>query len=680
MTFPQNPSGSAIVCGMEPRSSRRRTGGVPPARRDLILVVVILLAVDAIAAWFLIKVYFPARRDEVLARTPAQLSLLARDRQNALAGWVTERLSDANLATSLLGAAVPGDTAAALLDHFIRGYGYESAFIVDDQGTVVLRRGNEQTDAATVSAFVRRGGDRPATWIDFERTASGKPRILTASRLENGSLVFVSDPYDYVYPLFSTFAVASETGETNLIGLYGDMGVALNPYAGDPTPPMVIRRKIPRDFAERALATGERSIRMKDRNNAPVIGVVKAIPHTTWIVFAKINEDEVLAGAVDETIRLGQLLAFASLMLATTAFVILRSRRVHKLRAAEDQLARLHANTTSGILVLQVVFDERQTPVDHQLLDMNPAAAALFGVTASGEIGKRSADAPYLQWPDDVREKNYVVALTGTAIHYEQYEPASGRWFELRCFSPRHGQFAQLLTDVTDRKKSEEAVRRLSGRLLRIQDETRRRIARDLHETVAQSLAGLRMNLGLIKNRPDAGALVDDTIVVADDVLSELRTMSYLLHPPMIDQAGLVTALRWYADGFQQRSGIVTTLDAPDDLGRLSRDVETSVFRIVQESLTNVQRHSASSTARVSLERESDRLTIEIADSGRGLPPSLRDDRGALLAAGVGVAGINERVHELRGELNIHSSEEGTTVMVTLPVPRAEPGADATAP
>jgi len=338
------------------------------------------------------------------------------------------------------------------------------------------------------------------------------------------------------------------------------------------------------------------------------------------------------------------------------------------LRAAEDQLARLFANTTTGVLVLRVIFDEHGAPVDHQIVDMNPAATELFGVNASEEIGKRSANASYLQWPAEIRARNYDVALTGTPVHYEQYDAVLQRWYDIRCFSPRQGQFAQLLTDVTERRKSEDTVRQLSARLLRVQDETRRRIARDLHETVAQSLAGLRMNLGMIKGQTDAAEIVDDSITIVDDALTEVRTMSYLLHPPMIDEAGLFTALRWYIDGFQQRSGIATTLEARDDLGRLSRDVETSVFRIVQECLTNVQRHSGSATARVSVERTGDHLSFEIADDGHGLPPALRADHYVLLASGVGVAGIHERVRELRGEITIRSSDEGTTVKVSLPV------------
>jgi len=640
------------------QSVSSRGDGIPSARRDLLLVALILVAVDAAAAAFLVYVYFPARRDEALARAPAQLSLLARDRQNALAGWVTERLSDAALTASLLDTRGIERGTPDLLDHFMRAYKYETAIIVDDNGAVALRRGSGDTDIATIRDFIRPPRKESGPWIDFRRTANRKPKILTACRLKNATVVYISDPYDYIYPFFDTVNVASKTGETNLIGLHDDWGIGLTPYRSGSPPPMTVRARIPRQHVAEVLALGERSITMIDRRGIPVIGVVKAIPRTPWLVFAKIDQDEVVGGAVDETVRLGQLLAFVSLMLATTAFVILRSRRVHKMRVAEDQLARLYENTTTGIIVLRVLRDEKGSPADHQVVDMNPAAAQLFGVIAGEEIGKRSADAPYLQWPPDIRALNYQVALTGRTTQYERYDARTERWYDTRCFSPLPGQVAQLLADVTDRRKSEEAVRHLSARVLRVQDETQRRIARDLHETVAQSLAGLRMNLGAIKQN-GGGEIIDDSLTIVDDAMAEVRTMSYLLHPPMIDQAGLVTALRWYVEGFQQRSGIATKLDAPEDLGRLPRDLETVVFRIVQESLTNVQRHSGSSIARVAVKRSGDHLRIEIADEGRGLPLALRNDRSALLAAGVGIAGINERVHEISGDITIQSSRRG---------------------
>lgn len=279
---------------------------------------------------------------------------------------------------------------------------------------------------------------------------------------------------------------------------------------------------------------------------------------------------------------------------------------------------------------------------------------------------------PYLHWLAEVRAPNYDVALTGKSIQYECFNTAAQRWYETRSFSPRYGQFAHLFTDITERRKAVEAIRNLSARLLRAQDDARRRLARELHDTVAQSLAGVRMNLGVIKpfaaDEDRAATAIDESIAATDDAISQIRTLSYLLHPPMIDQAGLTTALRWYIDGFERRSGITTRLDVPDDLGGLPRDVETCVFRIVQESLTNIQRHAGSATAQVSLERLDGRLFIEIADHGRGLPARVRGDRDALLASGVGIAGINERVRELGGEMTIRSTDRGTTLRAALPV------------
>lgn len=664
---------SSIVSTM-PRRDVERRGGVPPARRDFVVITLTLIVVDAVAAALLMRVYLPAREEAALANAPVQLSLLARDRQTALAAWVAERLADVELTQSILGEQGVDQRANALFDHYRDAYHYESALIVDDDGQVLLRRGSDATDLPTIVDFIR---ERPATaggWIDFRRTAKRAPKILVGGRLGGArpaTIVLVSDPYDYVYPLFNTATSVSRTVETNLIGLYDGWGVGLTPYRYGAPPPMTARVRIPPMRATQVLLVGERSIRMVDRLGHSVIGVVKTIPRTHWVVFAKIDHDEVIEGAIDETIRLGILFALASIIVAMVAFVILRSRRVHAMRVAEMQLARLYENTTSGILVMRVVRDERGKPVDHELLYMNPAAEAFFSVNAQAEIGKRSARASYLVWPADIRERNYEVALTGKAANYERFDERAQRWFDTRCFSPAPGQFAQVLTDVTERIKSEDSVRHLSARVLRVQDETQRRVARELHETVSQSLASLRMNLGMMERFVDddgkGAEVVADSLGIVDDAMSEVRTVSYLLHPPMIDQAGLITGLRWYLDGFQQRSGITTTFEAPEDLGRLSQSLETTIFRIVQEGLTNVQRHSGSATARVLLRREGDVLTVQIADEGHGLPPRLRDDRSALLGSGVGVAGIHERVHELHGEMRIESSEKGTTLTITLP-------------
>ena len=235
------------------------------------------------------------------------------------------------------------------------------------------------------------------------------------------------------------------------------------------------------------------------------------------------------------------------------------------------------------------------------------------------------------------------------------------------------GYHATFMHDITRRKEAERSLRQLSARLLRLQDEERRRIARQLHDTTAQSLAALRMNLFRISSSPATSdravkETVDESIALTDQSIAEIRTLSYLLHPPFIDEAGLLPSLRWYVRGFERRTGITVTLDAPDDLERLPADLETAAFRIIQEALTNIQRHSGSTVAHIRLDKQPEGIRLEIEDKGRGMPEHLRADEGALASAGVGVAGMQERVRELGGRLEIRSHDQGTTVTVTFPL------------
>jgi len=237
--------------------------------------------------------------------------------------------------------------------------------------------------------------------------------------------------------------------------------------------------------------------------------------------------------------------------------------------------------------------------------------------------------------------------------------------------------------DITERKHAQEELARrahqletLSARLLQSQDKERRRIARELHDTTAQNLAALRMDLSMLKRSVAASdssvrEAIDESIALTERAIAEVRTLSYLLHPPMIEAAGLVPSLRWYAQGFQERSGIAVTLDLPDELERLPMEMETAVFRIVQEALTNIQRHSGSTVVKIHLERQPQVLKLEIADRGRGLPAALRDNESMLAAAGVGIAGMRERARELGGRMDVRSGDKGTTVTVSLPIPEA---------
>jgi PAS domain S-box-containing protein len=216
-------------------------------------------------------------------------------------------------------------------------------------------------------------------------------------------------------------------------------------------------------------------------------------------------------------------------------------------------------------------------------------------------------------------------------------------------------------------------LRRLTGHLMRAQDDERRRIAQLLHETTAQDLAALKMHLARLE-RSDPGlssadrSALAESIELAERSMSGIRTLSYLLHPPFLDEAGLLAALRWYAAGFAKRSGIKVDLDLPATLERLPQNVETTLFRVVQEALINIHHHADSATAVIRLRVDDDQLLLEIADSGRGLPSTMAQLPVGGGALGVGVAGMRERLQQLGGTFEIESSDQGTTVHARVPL------------
>jgi PAS domain S-box-containing protein len=242
-----------------------------------------------------------------------------------------------------------------------------------------------------------------------------------------------------------------------------------------------------------------------------------------------------------------------------------------------------------------------------------------------------------------------------------------------------HLMFFASIRDITARKEAERSLREMTGHLLEVQDEERRAIGRELHDSTAQTLSALSMNLGMFEDVfPDLGSegarLVQDCCRLLESAMSEVRTVSYLLHPPMLDELGLVAALRWYAHGFKQRTKIEVMLDLPPELPRLAKEQELAVYRLVQEGLGNIHRHSGSATARIGLIYQADRVQLEISDSGRGLPAGVLDDLahgGSTL--GVGLAGMRERARLLGGSLELASGQQGTTVRFVIPIRREGP-------
>jgi signal transduction histidine kinase len=231
-----------------------------------------------------------------------------------------------------------------------------------------------------------------------------------------------------------------------------------------------------------------------------------------------------------------------------------------------------------------------------------------------------------------------------------------------------------VLLEVTN-----ESLRDLSAQLLRVRDEEQRKLARHLHDSTGQTLAALIMNLArlereTLKLSASVAKTAAESAALAREASDSVRTVSYLLHPPLLDEAGLKSALEWYAEGFEQRSGIKVHLEMPSDFERQPSDLETAVFRIVQECLTNIHRHSESSTADIRIYEFADGLTLEVKDSGRGIPSETLDRISSVGLPGVGLRGMRERITALGGAFEILSEGKGTTVKVTIPLQVVVPG------
>jgi len=238
---------------------------------------------------------------------------------------------------------------------------------------------------------------------------------------------------------------------------------------------------------------------------------------------------------------------------------------------------------------------------------------------------------------------------------------------KVRVFADLHRKTRQM--DQLNRE-----LRHLSARLIATQDEERRRIARDLHDSMGQVVAALSMNNGMAlreadKLSPQAADVLRQNALLIEQLSQEIRTLSHLLHPPLLDEIGLMPAIKTFAGGFAERSNVKVDVDLSPEIGRLAPNIEISIFRIVQECLTNVYRHSGSKTARIKIwpSREK-KLIVQVCDEGKGIPLQNRLSFSLGTNPGMGLSGMRERVRELGGALEVHSNGKGTTVTATLPI------------
>lgn len=239
--------------------------------------------------------------------------------------------------------------------------------------------------------------------------------------------------------------------------------------------------------------------------------------------------------------------------------------------------------------------------------------------------------------------------------------------------------FNLTLRELRERRFAESAVRRLSQRLLRLQDDERRKMAREIHDGVGQLFVALKFNLSEISRGvapPRTQELLAESLVLLDQGVAEARTLSYLLHPPLLEELGFSSAAQWFVEGFSQRSNVRVNLNLPRDSERMHPDVELALFRILQEALTNIHRHSGSDVADIRLEKRSGYAILTVQDYGRGIPPDrLEEFRRTGVGMGVGLAGMQERLRELKGTLDVESDGPGTLLRVTVPLaPPAQSG------
>jgi PAS domain S-box-containing protein len=299
--------------------------------------------------------------------------------------------------------------------------------------------------------------------------------------------------------------------------------------------------------------------------------------------------------------------------------------------------------------------------------------------------GKRILDDEYWEYvhPADREEASQIVALALRACSPYEYiarmrvvdGTVRSHFMTGLPLTAENGKVESvigLFRDVTNEAHSKDELHKLSQQLMRARDDERRHMARELHESAGQTLAALKLTLARLEDEIPTVCEKGHTFLrssreLADAAVREVRTVSYLMHPPMLDEAGLYSALRWYARGFAERSQIHVDVDISEDFGRHSQEIETTVFRVVQEALTNVHRYSGSRTASISVKRDRQSISVAIQDAGCGIP--LSSSTGDRMTSGVGIAGMRERVTELQGTFQVESVPgKGTTIRTTLPL------------
>jgi|SRR5579871_4439523 len=368
-------------------------------------------------------------------------------------------------------------------------------------------------------------------------------------------------------------------------------------------------------------------------------------------------------------------------------------RTIAKLQGVEDELRESQGELEKRVRERTEALEQKtgELAEQAQMLDLandaifvrsvndivsywNEGAQRLYGWTKEEILGRSPHELLRTEFPIPIEQIKARETWEGELRHNKRDGSriiVASRWRTLRDPDGKVIGWLEINTDITSRKRAEAAARSLSGRILTLQDGERRRIARGLHDSLGQYLAALKMNLDLLPvTTAEQAKVASDCSEIVSKCLAETRTISHLLHPPLLDEAGLASAARWFVDEFSRRSGIAVTFEVSPELVRLSSELEIALFRAIQEGLTNVHRHSGASTVDIRLEVADKHVRLTIHDNGRGIAPEEMTrlaEGGAQM--GVGLAGMRERLRQLSGSLEIQSDASGTTIVVVTPAP-----------
>ncbi|HUN25713.1 MAG TPA: histidine kinase [Steroidobacteraceae bacterium] len=596
-------------------------------------------------------------------------------------------LAAANEARAMGGLdAAPSAALEAMLQRQLTGGAYVRALFLADSGRFVLATRDRVEESVRAPAWLRGAAGQPdALWVGAPTPDPQRPGAFVipiaerAATLSPGGVgwtgaLFSFDGFDKLFEQFG-----HEVRELGLVSTSGRVLVSI---------PKVARRDV---FAgidigqsalfRSALAQGASGVvegygTALKTNMIYGYALLKGFP---IYIAAGQSREEVLAGWRERR-RTSLLIAagFGTLVIAMTALL---SYYVHALRIRERDYRTLFNNARFSVFLLE----------GDRFVDANRTAASMFGLPSERSaigLGPWQISPewqPSGERSEDLARKRIATALRegGSTFAWQHKRLDTGELFpaEVNLSSLSTGRTTLALAvvhDVTARTRAEQDLRLLSAELMRLQDEERRRIGRELHDSTGQSLAALEIELARLMREsaqlsPDGRQRLELCARLASQCSAEIRTASYLLHPPLLDELGLLSALRWLADGFSARSGIEVRLDLPQQLERLSADEELALFRVAQEALTNVHRHTASPWVRIGLQRLTDAIALEIEDGGSMAPIAFT--AGAVRAGppiGVGLAGMRERVRQLGGEFAVEATASGTRVRASIPVARAD--------